>query len=94
MVDTLASGASDRKIVEVRVLSPAPEPLVFISRCSSLVERRPEEASVISSILISGTTFHFWFQGRLAQLVERFIYTEDVRGPSPLPPTILNNPYV
>ena len=29
MVDTLASGASDRKIVEVRVLSPAPEPLVL-----------------------------------------------------------------
>lgn len=25
LVDTLASGASDRKIVEVRVLFPAPE---------------------------------------------------------------------
>ena len=26
--------------------------------------------------------------GRLAQLVERFVYTEDVGGSSPSPPTI------
>ena len=29
MVDTLASGASDRKVVEVRVLSWAPNPLAL-----------------------------------------------------------------
>lgn len=82
MVDTLDSGSSDRKIVEVRVLSPAP------CRTSSSVERCPEEAGVPSSTLGFGTTIkNIVLLGRLAQLVERFVYTEDVRGPSPLPPT-------
>ena len=50
MVYTLASGASGGNPVEVRVLFPAPR-----RRTSSLVERRPEEASVPSPILGFGT---------------------------------------
>lgn len=52
-------------------------------RGSSVVERSPEEAGVVSSILTRGTK-KYW---AVSSAVEQFVYTEKVRGSIPLPPT-------
>jgi hypothetical protein len=64
MVDALASGASGRKAVEVRILFPVPMHGIFENvtpnipcRSSSVVEHAPEEGGVVSSILTFGTMF-------------------------------------
>ena len=61
----------------------------YMSGCSSVVEFLVANEIVVSSNLITRSNFSEQL-GRLAQLVERLVYTEDVRSSSLLSPTIIS----
>src|SRR5579859_2922487 len=70
--------ACARKGVVVRVHSGAPDGSAWVRGGAS------------RHTLFYGGRHAWGHQGRLAQLAERLLYTQDVRGSSPLPPT---NPF-
>ena len=66
----------------------APETMSAAGNFRSQEERSPDTGEVDGSIPSKPTTTYL---GWLAQLVERLVYTENVGGSSPSPPTIMSS---
>ena len=82
-VYTLPWGGSERKLVQVQFLFPA-----HYLNHYFIISGRITYKNTFSK---PGILVQCIGQGRLAQLVERFIYTEDVAGSNPAPSTYVWN---